>query len=227
MSKIPSRRAFLSQIGPLGLLPALLWSTASAKAAAAAVAKKTVLFFGDSLTAGYGLEDPGTEAYPGLIGSKLKEQYPEWRVVNAGLSGETTSAGLRRIDWVLRQPVDLFFLALGGNDGLRGIPSVVTQANLQAIIVKVRSKNPKAVILLAGMKMPLSMGSYATDFGAVYPSIATADKAITLLPFLLEGVGGIAALNLGDAIHPNPQGHRKIAEHVWPVLEPLVKAAGS
>lgn len=183
---------------------------------------KTILFFGDSLTAGYGLDDPSTQSYPALIGEKLKDSVPRWKIVNAGLSGETTSAGLRRIDWVLRQPVDIFVLALGGNDGLRGIAAPVTRSNLEAIVKKVRTKNPNATIVLAGMKMPVSMGTYATDFEGVFYSLAKADKTLINLPFLLEGVGGVAALNQGDAIHPNVEGHKKIAEHVWKTIQPLV-----
>jgi acyl-CoA thioesterase-1 len=181
------------------------------------------LFFGDSLTAGYGLEDPAAEAWPSLIGGKLKAAAPEWKVINAGLSGETTSAGLRRVDWVLRQPVDIFVLALGGNDGLRGIGAVLTKSNLESIIVKVRAKSPQAVIVLAGMKMPVSMGNYAVDFEAVFAKIAAVDPKVVFLPFLLEGVGGVAGLNQADAIHPNVEGHKKVSEHVWKTLEPLVK----
>ena len=186
-------------------------------------AGKTMLFFGDSLTAGYGLEDPAAEAWPSLIGAKLKETAPEWKVVNAGLSGETTSAGLRRVDWVLRQPADVFMLALGGNDGLRGIGAALTKSNLEAIMAKVRVKCPQAVIVLAGMKMPVSMGDYARDFEAVFAQIAAADPKLVSIPFLLEWVGGVAALNQADAIHPNVEGHRKVAEHVWRTLGPLVK----
>ena len=222
MSKIPSLRAFIL---PLGAVLLAIFAGWAAAAPTPSGPTQTLLFFGDSLTAGYGLDEPAVESYPARLGEKLKASYPVWKIVNAGLSGETTSGGLRRIDWVLRQPVDLFFLALGGNDGLRGIPAAVTQANLAAIIAKVRVKNPQAVILLAGMKMPVSMGTYATDFSAVYPALAKSDKAINLLPFLLEGVGGVSALNQSDAIHPNPECHRKVADHVWPTLEPLVKAA--
>ena len=227
VSKIPSRRAFLCQISSLLLLPpARHAAAAEGTLPAPAAGGKSILFFGDSLTAGYGLDDPATASYPARLGEKFKASYPAWKIINAGLSGETTSGGLRRIDWVLRQPVKIFFLALGGNDGLRGIPANVTKSNLEAIIAKVRAKNPKAVIVLAGMKMPVSMGTYATDFAILYPAIATADNAITLLPFLLEGVGGVGSLNQNDAIHPNAEGHRKVADHVWQTLEPLVKQAG-
>jgi acyl-CoA thioesterase-1 len=219
MFKIPSRRHFL--LLGLGLLLPVLPLDASEAAPA-----RTILFFGDSLTAGYGLDDPAAESYPALIGEKLKAAAPGWKIINAGLSGETTSGGLRRIDWVLRQPIDVFVLALGGNDGLRGIGVPVTKSNLEAIITKVRAKNPKAVIVLAGMKMPVSMGIYAADFEAVFAAMAAADKTLVNLPFLLEGVGGVASLNQADAIHPNPEGHKKIASHVWKTLEPLVKQGG-
>jgi acyl-CoA thioesterase-1 len=221
-----SRRAFLYQCAAFWPVTAALRAGAAEPAvpsAAAVPSAKTILFFGDSLTAGYGLEDPAGEAYPALIGAKLKTDAPAWKVVNAGLSGETTSAGLRRIDWVLRQPVDLFVLALGGNDGLRGIGAPLTKSNLKSIIGKVRQKNPKTVILLAGMKMPVSMGAYAAEFEAVFASLSSADKALVSIPFLLEGVGGVAAVNQADAIHPNAEGHRKVAEHVWKTLEPLLK----
>ena len=221
-----SRRAFLMQctaLLPIRSICAASAAPAAGSSAAQAPTGKTMLFFGDSLTAGYGLEDPASEAYPALIGAKLKEIAPHWKIVNAGLSGETTSAGLRRIDWVLRQPVELVVLALGGNDGLRGIGAALTKSNLESIIVKVRQKNPKTVIILAGMKMPVSMGAYAAEFEAVFASLSAADKTLVSLPFLLEGVGGVAAMNQADAIHPNAEGQRKVAEHVWKTLEPLVK----
>jgi acyl-CoA thioesterase I len=219
MSKNSSRRVFLLHSIAL-LSPVTLWSAEGDVPAAPA---KTILCFGDSLTAGYGLDDPAAESYPALIGTKLKSATLPWKVVNAGLSGETTSAGLRRIDWVLRQPVDIFVLALGGNDGLRGIGAALTKTNLEAIVVKVRAKNPKAVIVLAGMKMPPSMGTYAADFEAVFANIAAADRTLVSIPFLLEGVGGMPAMNQPDAIHPNVEGHRKVADHVWKTLEPLVR----
>ncbi len=222
MSKFSRRRSFLLQSAAfLGFMTGL-----NAAEPALPPAARTILFFGDSLTAGYGLEEPAAESYPALIGDKLKAAYPAWKITNAGLSGETTSGGLRRIDWVLRQPVDIFVLALGGNDGLRGIGAPLTKTNLEAIIKKVRAKSPQAVIVLAGMKMPVSMGTYAADFEAVFASLSTADPSLVFLPFLLEGVGGVAKLNQADAIHPNAEGARAVAAHVWKTLEPLVKAAG-
>jgi acyl-CoA thioesterase-1 len=192
---------------------------------AAEPAYKTLVCFGDSLTAGYGLESAATDAYPALLQEKLDAlppPSPRWRVVNAGLSGETTAGGARRIDWVLRQPVDIFLLALGGNDGLRGIDPTVSEKNLQAIIDRVRDRYPAAKIILAGMMMPPSMGDdYARAFAAVYPRLAARNKLV-FVPFLLEGVGGRTDLNQADAIHPNVSGHKILAATVWSRLQPLL-----
>jgi len=189
--------------------------------ASAAEGAKTVLFFGDSITAGYGL-DPD-QAYPALIQKKIEAAKLPYRVVNAGLSGETTSGGLRRLDWILRQKVDVFVLALGGNDGLRGVAPDVTRRNLQAMIDRIRSRYPDVKILIAGMQMPISMGpDYTTAFRQVFPEVASANRA-ALVPFLLEGVGGIAELNQPDLIHPTAEGQKLVAANVWPVLEPLLR----
>jgi acyl-CoA thioesterase-1 len=183
---------------------------------------RTIVFFGDSLTAGYGLPDPASQAYPALIQEKIEAAGLGWRAVNAGLSGETTSAGLRRVDWILRQPVDIFVLALGGNDGLRGIDPSVSRANLEKIVERVRVKNPKAKIVLAGMQMPTAMGqNFSRDFEKMYPDVAEKTDTI-LLPFLLEGVGGRLELNQPDRIHPTAKGHAIIADTVWKVLRPLL-----
>lgn len=191
-------------------------------AVSAAAEPRTVLFYGDSLSAGYGLEDPAGLSFPGLIQAKITEAGLPYRVVNAGLSGETTSGGLRRIDWILRQPVDVFVLELGGNDGLRGLPVATSRANLIAIIERVRAKNPAVKVLLAGMQMPTSMGpDYTAAFAAMFPQIADEQK-VALIPFLLEDVGGIPSMNLPDGIHPNPEGHRRVAETVWTYLKPLL-----
>lgn len=202
----------------------LVGFTLSAAAAATGFAAeaKTIIFFGDSLTAGYGLNDPTSEAYPALIQRKIDEAGLPWRTVNAGLSGETTAGGLRRIDWLLRQPIDIFVLALGANDGLRGIDPNVSRDNLQRIIERVRAKNPQAKLVLAGMQMPPAMGdTYARQFGAMYPAVAEHAHA-TLIPFLLEGVGGRAELNQADRIHPTARGQAVIAETVWKSLRPLL-----
>jgi acyl-CoA thioesterase-1 len=204
------------------LLVALVASAVLSPPAAAAAPPRTILFFGDSLTAGYGLADPATEAYPALVQAKITAARLNWRVVAAGLSGETTSGGLRRIDWTLRTPVDVFVLALGGNDGLRGISPTLTRSNLEQIIRRVRAKYPAAQIVLAGLQMPPELGpDFAREFSEVFPSVARQTGA-TLLPFLLEGVGGSADLNQADRIHPNPAGHAVIAETVWRELKPLL-----
>lgn len=189
--------------------------------AAAAAEPKTLLFYGDSLTAGYGI-DP-SDAYPALIQQRLDERQPgKWRVVNAGLSGETTAGGLRRLDWILRQSVDIFVLELGGNDGLRGTPPAVTEANLQVMIDRIRAKNPQILIVLTGLQIPTNMGpDYSTAFAEIFPRLAEANQ-VPLIPFLLEGVGGVPELNLPDGIHPTVEGHRIVAETVWQTLAPLL-----
>lgn len=188
---------------------------------AAPAATKTLLFFGDSLTAGYGLADP-SEAYPALIQKKIDDAGLTWKVVNAGLSGETTAGGLRRLDWILRQSVDIFVLELGGNDGLRGIAPDVTRANLKTIIERIRAKQPRVTLVLVGMQVPTNMGrDYAEAFAQIYPSLAEAEH-VALIPFLLEGVGGIPELNQPDGIHPTAEGHRRVAETVWKTIKPLL-----
>ncbi len=183
---------------------------------------RTVVFFGDSLTAGYGLENPGANSYPALIQMKIDAKELPWRVVNAGLSGETTAGGLRRVDWILRQPVDIFVLALGANDGLRGIPPAVSRQNLEQILSRVRARYPSAVLVLAGMQMPPQMGpEFAGAFGRMFPEVAEKFQA-RLIPFLLAEVGGLPELNQGDGIHPNPAGHTIVAENVWKILLPLL-----
>lgn len=183
---------------------------------------RTLIFFGDSLTAGLGLDDPASEAYPALIQRKIDAAGLGWRTVNAGLSGETTSGGLRRVDWILRQPVGIFVLALGANDGLRGISPEVSRENLGKIIDRVRARNPDARVVVAGMQMPPAMGEdYTRAFADLFPSVAR-EKGATLIPFLLDGVGGRLEYNLDDRIHPNPDGHAIIAENVWAVLQPLL-----
>jgi acyl-CoA thioesterase-1 len=182
---------------------------------------RTVLILGDSLAAGYGVERD--EAFPALLQKKLASSKLPYRLVNGGVSGDTSAGGLRRIDWLLKQPVDVLILELGGNDGLRGIAPESTKANLQGIIDKVKQKNPVVRILIAGMQMPPNMGEdYTKAFAAVFPSVAKANQAV-LLPFLLEGVGGKEELNQQDGIHPNAKGHAIVAETVWKVLEPMLR----
>lgn len=179
--------------------------------------RKTILFFGDSLTAGYGLDEPSL-AFPGVIQQRLDSAGLPYKVVNGGVSGETSSGGVERIEWILSQPVDVFVLELGANDGLRGIPVETTRKNLQLIIDKVKEKYPKAKIIMAGMQVPPNMGpQYSNAFKTVYPDLARKNDA-TLIPFLLEHVGGETALNQADGIHPNVEGHKLVADNVWPVL---------
>lgn len=193
----------------------------NAAAGEAAVEKKNIIFFGNSLTAGYGLEP--TQAFPALIQRKIDSLGLPYQVVNAGLSGETTAGGKNRIDWILKQPVDIFVLELGGNDGLRGIPISETRANLQEIIDRVRAKNPEVKIVLAGMQVPPNMGRrYAQEFQQLFRDLAQKNNT-ALIPFLLEGVGGIPELNLPDGIHPTAQGHEIVAENVWSVLKTVLK----
>ncbi|MEZ4971989.1 MAG: arylesterase [Cyclobacteriaceae bacterium] len=184
-------------------------------------APKIILFFGDSITAGYGLSME--EAYPAHVEKTLKEKGLDVKVVNAGLSGETSAGGLSRIDWVLRQQVDVFVLELGANDGLRGLPLSQTRSNLQSIIDKVKVKNPNVKIVLAGMMVPPNMGKeYTSEFRNIYPDLAKKNKA-TLIPFLLDGVAGDDKLNIADGIHPNVEGHKIVAGNVVRILEPLLK----
>jgi len=182
---------------------------------------RTILFFGDSLTAGYGLDEPSL-AFPGLIQAKLDSANLGYEVVNAGVSGETSSGGVERIDWILTKPVDVFILELGANDGLRGIPIESTTKNLQTIIDKVKSKNAEAKIILAGMQVPPNMGQrYSSGFKSMFAELATKNN-IELIPFLLEGVGGETKLNQADGIHPTVEGHKIVAENVWPHILKVV-----
>jgi acyl-CoA thioesterase-1 len=181
--------------------------------------RKIILFFGNSLTAGYGLEP--TEAFPALIQNKIDSLHLPYKTINAGVSGETSSGGLGRIDWILQQPIDIFVLELGGNDGLRGIPLIETRKNLQAIINKVKNQYPKAKIVLAGMQIPPNLGQdYTTAFKKIYPDLAIKNNLI-LIPFLLQGVGGDPKLNQDDGIHPNATGEKIVADNVWGVLEKI------
>ena len=179
-------------------------------------ANKTILFFGNSLTAGYGI-DP-EESFAGRIQTRLDSLKKEFRVINGGLSGETTAGGLSRLDWFLEEEPYLFVLELGGNDGLRGIALTETKKNLLAIVDKVRAKYPNTKIILAGMQIPPNMGKeYTEEFKAIYPAVAK-EKNIDLIPFLLEGVAGNPDLNLPDGIHPTPEGHRIVMETLWPFI---------
>lgn len=182
---------------------------------------KNIIFFGNSLTAGYGL-DP-RDAFPALIQNKLDSLGLKFNVINAGLSGETTSGGDSRVEWVLNQKPDVFVLELGANDGLRGIPLEETRANLQSIIDKVKRKNPEVEIVLAGMQIPPNMGpEYTSEFRTIFPDLAEANN-IALVPFLLDGVAGNPDLNQRDGIHPTSQGQIIVASNVWSVLSELIE----
>ena len=184
-------------------------------------ANEAILFLGDSLTAGYGLDE--ARAFPALVQAKIDSLGWSFEVINGGLSGETSAGGLRRVTWLLRRKIDILVLALGGNDGLRGIPTSEMQQNLQGIIDRARATYPDVQIILAGMEAPPNLGdAYTAAFRTVFPTLAKKNR-IPLIPFLLEGVGGIADLNLPDRIHPNAQGHRIIAETVWHALKPILE----
>lgn len=192
----------------------------STESTQATTKQKTILFFGNSLTAGYGIDQD--EAFAGLTQSRIDSLGKDYRVINGGLSGETTAGGLSRLDWFLEEEPYIFILELGGNDGLRGIQLSETKSNLLAIIDKVRSKYPDTKIILAGMQIPPNMGQeYTDEFKAIYPAVA-AEKNVTLIPFLLEGVAGNPELNLPDGIHPTEEGHKIVMETVWPYIEKLI-----
>lgn len=183
--------------------------------------QRHIVFFGNSLTAAYGL-DP-SQGYVALLQQRLDSLGLNWRAINAGLSGETSAGGKARIDWVLRQRVDVFVLELGGNDALRGISPEVTFANLDTILIKVKERYPEARLIVAGMEAPPNMGpSYVKQFREIYPRLAQKHGA-ALIPFFLERVGGVPELNLPDRIHPNEAGQKILLENVWRVLYPILE----
>ncbi len=183
----------------------------------------TVVYLGDSLTAGFGLAQGEDQAYPALIDAKADSLGIALNTVNAGISGDTSAGGLRRIDWLTgRQQIDVLVLALGANDGLRGLPTEALQANLEAMIERARASNPEVRIVLAGMMVPTNMGeAYAQRFAEVFPVVAR-EQDVELIPFLLDRVGGIPALNQPDGVHPTLAGQRIMAETVWQVLGPVL-----
>ena len=192
----------------------------TAKETATVTKKKTIVFYGNSLTAGYGVSP--SEAFPAIIQKKIDSLGFPYNVINAGVSGETSSGGKTRIDWILREPIDIFILELGANDGLRGTPLSETKKNLQDIIDKVKVKYPDTKLVFAGMEIPPNMGqAYTTEFRNIYIDLAAKNK-MTLIPFLLEGVGGEPELNQADGIHPTAEGHLIVAENVWKQLEKLL-----
>lgn len=179
-----------------------------------------ILFFGDSITAGLGVDK--SQAFPALIQQKIDSLELNYEVINGGLSGETSAGGLRRIDWVLQRKVDIFILELGGNDGLRGIELSSTKNNLQQIIDKVQTKYPNVQIILAGMQVPPNLGQdYTRQFESIYPELAE-ENDLPIIPMILDKIGGNENYMQGDGIHPTPEGHRVIAETIWKKLKPIL-----
>jgi acyl-CoA thioesterase I len=198
---------------------------AGAGAPAAAAAEPTregvVLFVGTSLTAGYGLRED--QSFPLLVQRRIDEAGLPFRVINAGVSGETSAGALRRADWLLQQPFDVLVFETGGNDMLRGTDPETTERNISAFIERVREQRPDATIILAGMMALPNLGAeYIRRFESIYPRIAER-HGLTLIPFLLDGVAAERQLNLDDGIHPNPEGQRIVAGTVWEVLEPVLR----
>ena len=198
---------------------ALLLGLVLALAAAPAHAEPVIVALGDSITSGLGVA--ADEAYPALLEARLRRDGYAYRVVNAGVSGDTTAGGLRRVDWVLRARPEIVILALGANDGLRGQPPQTTRANLEAIVTRLQTAGAR--VLLAGMRMPPNYGEeFTRQFEAVFPAVARRAN-VALLPFLLDGVAADPRLNQADGLHPNAAGHRVIADRLWPHLAPLLK----
>lgn len=190
--------------------------------AGAGAGGRTILFVGTSLTAGYGLPDPD-EAYPALIQQRIDSLGLNYDVINAGVSGETSTGALKRIDWLMREPVDLFVLETGANDGLRGLTPDSLRSNIQQIFDRVRAAHPDARLVLAGMEAPPNLGPrYTAAFREIYPELARKNHA-ALIPFLLAGVAGVDSLNQADGIHPNVRGAKVVAENVWKVIGPMVE----
>ncbi|MFN0037566.1 MAG: arylesterase [Saprospiraceae bacterium] len=186
----------------------------------APAAKKNIVFFGNSLTAAYQLSPE--QGFTALLQQKIDALGLPYTCVNAGLSGETTADGTNRIEWVLQQPVEIFVLELGGNDALRGLPVAESKKNLQAMLDQVRAKYPACKTVVAGMLAPPNLGAaYTNAFRDMYPALAKNNGA-ALIPFLLDGVGGVPSLNLPDGIHPNVEGQKVVADNVWKVLKPLL-----
>jgi acyl-CoA thioesterase I len=180
--------------------------------------ERVVVALGDSLTAGLGVA--ADEAWPALIESRLRREGFQYRVVNAGVSGDTTAGGLRRVDWVLRNRPEVAVVALGANDGLRGLATDAMESNLMAIVERLRAGGAR--VLVAGMQVPPNYGAaYSRAFSGVFPDVARR-TGTALVPFLLDGVAADPRLNQPDGIHPNAAGHRAIAEHLWPHLVALL-----
>ena len=198
---------------------ALALGVVLALATATAHAEPVIVALGDSITAGLGVAED--EAYPALLEARLRRDGYAYRVVNAGVSGDTTAGGLRRVDWVLRAQPEIVILALGANDGLRGQSPKTTRANLEAIVARLTAAGAR--VLLAGMRMPPNYGeAFTRQFEAVFPAVARRAN-VALVPFLLDGVAADPTLNQADGLHPNAAGHRVIADRLWLQLRPLLK----
>ena len=206
-------------------VPAAAETVEAAAPEPAAEERPVVLFLGTSLTAGYGL--PVEEAFPALVQQRIDAEGLDYRVVNAGVSGDTSAGGLRRIEWLLQLPIAVLVLELGANDMLRGLDVASLRRNLQAIIDHTRAVHPRMRLVVAGMRAAPNLGAgYVAAFEAVYPSLARANDAV-LIPFALEGVAGNAPLNQSDGIHPTAEGHRRIAEMIWKTLRPVLQPDGA
>jgi acyl-CoA thioesterase-1 len=207
--------------GPVGEKRAAATPTPAAAVASAPASAPVVLFLGTSLTAGQGL-DP-EQAYPALIQKRIDAAGLGYRVVNAGVGGDTSADALGRLDWLLRQKVDVLVVETGANDALRGQDPAATRTNIRAILERARSHSPAPRLVLVGMEAPPNLGAdYARRFRDIYPELAR-ESGAALVPFLLEGVGGVESLNQADAIHPTAAGHERMAETVWRVLEPVLR----
>jgi len=195
--------------------------TAEASALPETAERPVVLFLGTSLTAGYGL--PADEAFPALVQQRIDEARIDYRVVNAGVSGDTSAGGLRRLEWLLRLPISVLVLELGANDMLRGLGIDAMHDNLSSILDRTREAHPGVRFVIAGMRAAPNLGGmYARDFDATFPDLAAQYDA-RLIPFLLDGVAAVRRLNQPDGIHPTAEGHRIVADSVWVVLEPALR----
>lgn len=182
-----------------------------------------MVVLGNSIAAGYGLPDAGRQSFPARLQQRIDSLGWSVRVQNAGLSGDTSAGGLRRINWLARQPIDVLVLELGGNDGLRGVDPSATKENLTAIIDTTLSRHPDARVVLAGMQIPPNLGpDYTQAFRDIYPTVASTYDRVSLVPFVLEGVGGVDSLMQDDRIHPTVAGQRYVADNVWEVLRPIL-----
>jgi acyl-CoA thioesterase-1 len=191
----------------------------AALATSVSARERVIVAFGDSLTAGAGVSSD--QSYPALLAARLRSEGYGYRVVNAGVSGDTTAGGLRRVDWALKLEPEIVIVELGANDGLRGQDLSSMRANLDQVVARFQSAGAR--VLLAGMRLPPNYGdSYTADFAAVYQNVAK-KRGAPLIPFFLGDVGGSVRLNQADGIHPTAEGYRMIVDHLWPYLRPLLK----